>query len=85
MRRTGAGLFLSAPHNDDPPVPSSLYPSFPCKSMSKLAGALPSARPRVSQGTASQQMLLSENALKACASFGYVFIEGEAGCRLTRD
>lgn len=44
--------------------------------MSKLAGALPSARPRVSQGTASQQMLLSENALKACASFGYVFIEG---------
>lgn len=37
--------------------------------MSKLAGALPSARPRVSQGTASQQMLLSENALKACASF----------------
>lgn len=53
--------------------------------MSKLAGALPSARPRVSQGTASQQMLLSENALKACASFGYVFIEGEAGCRLTRD
>lgn len=51
--------------------------------MSKLAGALPSARPRVSQG--SQQMLLSENALKACASFSYVFIEGEAGCRLTRD
>lgn len=67
MRRTGAGLFLSAPHNDDPPTPSSLYPSFPCKSMSKLAGALPSARPRVSQG--SQQMLLSENAPKACASF----------------
>lgn len=56
--------------------------------MSKLAGALPSARPRVSQGTASQQMLLSENALKALcffSSFGYVFIEGEAGCRLTRD
>lgn len=53
--------------------------------MSKLAGALPSARPRVSQGTASQQMLLSENALKACASFGYVFIEGEAECRLTRE
>lgn len=24
MRRTGAGLFLSAPHNDDPPAPSSL-------------------------------------------------------------
>lgn len=36
MRRTGAGLFLSAAHNDDPPTPSTLS-SFPCKSMSKLA------------------------------------------------